>query len=175
MSKVLVLVAGILVSNSRSEQQGAENKNQQPKITQRWNFLRSALKSVQPKGTSRNHEFFFFHFIFLIFFSSTAAQETEAQEISAQTEVNCGLQKIRKFLRRLGKHFNPLAGGLNYFFLIFLRFFCPVKDGVQRIRNFFLPNFKKNCARFRVRMRKLCLFQGRTSVSGFFERQTQIG
>jgi hypothetical protein len=60
-------------------------------------------------------------FFFDIFISGISTQETEAQEISAQTEVSCGLQKFGKFLRQLGQNLKLLAGGLNYFFLNFLR------------------------------------------------------
>jgi hypothetical protein len=64
--------------------------------------------------------FSFFVFLFFdIFISGISTQETEAQEISAQTEVSCGLQKFGKFLRQLGQNLKLLAGGLNYFFEFF--------------------------------------------------------
>ena len=45
-----------------------------------------------------------FLFFVDIFISGISTQETEAQEISAQTEVSCGLQKFGKFLRQLGQN-----------------------------------------------------------------------
>ncbi len=94
---------------------------------------------------------------FDIFISGISTQETEAQEISAQTEVSCGLQKFGKFLCQLGQNLKLLAGGLNYFFFEFFENANPTLSGWAQSEiesRIYCKNLSSNGAP----SEKLCLF-----------------